>query len=65
MNEIEHSLRHIQDWRRYLDKNGATGLSYLHWCLNMGLWETLGFVDDAARPNVFGWLITGKNIFDI
>lgn len=65
MKEIEYSIRRAGEWRRYLDKNGATNINYDEWCLNTGLWETLGWTNDVVRSDVFKWLITGKNRFDV
>ncbi len=64
MKEIENSINRAQYWRCYLNKSGLVHVNPIQWYLNMGLWETLGWTNEAASHHMFEWFVTGKNFLE-
>ena len=57
MIEIEYSVIRARGRQQLFIRDNVT--DHFRWCLDMGLWETCGWISDKNRSKVFGWLILG------
>lgn len=57
MIEIEYSVIRARGRQQLFIRDNVT--DHFRWCLDMGLWETCGWISDENRSKVFGWLILG------
>lgn len=56
MTEIERSIETARKWRQLLDTVDHINIGPIQWYLNMGLWETLGWLNESARCHISKWV---------
>lgn len=61
MNEVERSIETALKWRKMLDSVDHINIGPIQWYLNIGLWETLGWLNESGRYHIPKWFITGKD----